>query len=166
VAIRSADPHSAPSILFNYLQHEQDRQDWRDCIRLTREILQQPSLAPFRGDEIQPGFDIESDAAIDRWVKANVESAYHPSCSVKLGADDDPMAVLDSECRVRGASGLRVVDSSIFPTITNGNLNAPSIMVAERASDLIKGQSLPAESVPVWIADKWESQQRSVTGKA
>ncbi|MEE9322631.1 MAG: choline dehydrogenase [Granulosicoccus sp.] len=166
LAIRSADPYRAPSIRFNYLQHEQDRQDWRDCIRLTREILQQPSLTPFRGDEIQPGVDIESDAAIDQWVRANAESAYHPSCSVKLGAEDDPMAVLDSDCRVRGASGLRVVDSSIFPTITNGNLNAPSIMVAERASDLIKGRSLPAEVVPVWTADNWESQQRSATGRS
>jgi choline dehydrogenase len=166
LAIRSADPYSAPSIRFNYLQHQQDRQDWRDCIRLTREILQQSSLTPFRGDEIQPGFDIESDAAIDQWGRANAESAYHPSCSVKLGAEDDPMAVLDSECRVRGVSGLRVIDSSIFPTITNGNLNAPSIMVAERASDLIKGRSLPAEVVPTWIADNWESQQRSVTGRS
>ena len=164
VAIRSDDPFAAPSIRFNYLQHEQDRQDWRDCIRLTREVLQQPSLAPFRGDEIQPGMDIENDAAIDAWVKANVESAYHPSCSVKMGADDDPMAVLDGECRVRGTTGLRVADSSIFPSITNGNLNAPSMMVGERAADLIRGQSLPAEHHPVWEPDNWQNKQRSVTG--
>lgn len=164
VAIRSANPFQAPSIQFNYLQHEQDQQDWRDCIRLTREILQQDALAPFRGREIQPGFDIESDASIDKWVRANVESAYHPSCSVKLGADDDPMAVLDSECRVRGCQNLRVVDSSILPEITNGNLNAPSIMVAERAADLIRGNRLPSEPVPVWEPDNWETQQRSTTG--
>ncbi len=164
VAIRSSDPFAAPNIQFNYLQHEQDRQDWRDCIRLTREILQQPSLAPFRGNEIQPGFDIESDAAIDAWVKANVESAYHPSCSVKMGGDDDPMAVLDGECRVRYSEGLRVVDSSIFPVITNGNLNAPSMMVAERAADLIRGKHLPADAAPVWEPDDWEKSQRSVTG--
>ncbi len=164
VAVTSADPLASPSILFNYLQHEQDRQDWRDCIRLTREVLQQPSLSPFRGNEIQPGMQINSDESIDAWVKANVESAYHPSCSVKLGSDDDPMAVLDSDCRVRGCEGLRVVDSSIFPVITNGNLNAPSMMVAERAADLIRNQHLPAEEVPVWEPDDWETSQRSVTG--
>ncbi len=164
VAIRSADPFQKPSIRFNYLQHEQDVQDWRDCIRLTREILQQESLAPFRGNEIQPGLAIESDEAIDQWVRANVESAYHPSCSVKLGADNDPMAVLDSHCRVRGCEGLRVVDSSIFPTITNGNLNAPSMMVAERAADLIRGQALAPEMAPVWEPDDWQTAQRSVTG--
>ena len=164
VAIRSSDPFEAPSIQFNYLQHEQDRQDWRDCIRLTREVLQQSALAPFRGNEIQPGMDIDSDDAIDSWVKANVESAYHPSCSVKMGADNDPMAVLDSECRVRGCEGLRVVDSSIFPVITNGNLNAPSMMVAERAADLIRNTHLPADDAPVWQPDGWETSQRSVTG--
>ena len=164
VAIRSADPFEAPIIQFNYLQHEQDIQDWRDCIRLTREVLQQPSLAPFRGEEIQPGFDVESDESIDRWVRANVESAYHPSCSVKMGGDDDPMAVLDGQCRVRGAAGLRVVDSSIFPSITNGNLNAPSMMVGERAADLIRGKSLPAENAPVWEPDDWQTAQRSKTG--
>ena len=164
IAIRSSDPYEAPSIQFNYLQHEQDRQDWRDCIRLTREVLQQPSLTPFRGDEIQPGMDIDSDESIDAWVKANVESAYHPSCSVKMGADTDPMAVLDGECRVRHCQGLRVVDSSIFPVITNGNLNAPSMMVAERAADLIKGTHLQTDTAPVWEPDNWQNTQRSETG--
>ncbi len=164
VAIRSANALEAPKILFNYLQDEQDVQDWRDTIRLTREVLQQESLAPFRGEEIQPGFDVESDEAIDAWVRENVESAYHPSCSVKMGADDDSMAVLDGECKVRGVKGLRVVDSSIFPTLTNGNLNAPTMMVAERAADLIRGQQLPAEDAPVWVADDWKSSQRSVSG--
>jgi len=159
--IKSGNPRQAPSIQFNYLQHKQDKQDWRDCIRLTREVLQQSSLARFRGDEIQPGMNIDTDEAIDQWVIENVESAYHPSCSVKLGADDDPMAVLDSECKVRGTKNLRVVDSSIFPTITNGNLNAPSMMVAERAADLIRGKSLPPEEVPVWVPKNWENTQRS-----
>ena len=164
VRIRSADAREAPAILFNYLEHEQDRQDWRDTIRLTREVLQQSALTPFRGEEIQPGSDVESDEAIDAWVRANVESAYHPSCTVKLGADDDPMAVLDAECRVRGIEGLRVVDSSIFPSITNGNLNVPTIMVAERAADLIRGRALAAEAEPVWIADEWRTRQRSASG--
>ncbi len=164
VAIRSGNPFEAPRIQFNYLQHDQDRQDWRDCIRLTREILQQESLAPFRGDEIQPGMHIDTDEAIDEWVKANVESAYHPSCSVKMGCADDVMAVLDEQCQVRQCEGLRVVDSSIFPVITNGNLNAPSMMVAERAADLIRGTHLSPDEAPVWEPDHWQTEQRSVTG--
>ena len=164
VQILTADPRDKPSILFNYLATEQDRQDWRDLIRLTREIVAQPAFDRYRGEEIQPGADITDDADIDAWVRANVESAYHPSCTVKMGDEADEKAVLDSECRVRGVDGLRVVDSSIFPTITNGNLNAPTIMVAERAADLIRDQSLPADTdVPVWIADGWESSQRSLT---
>lgn len=120
-------------------------------------------MSEFRGDEIQPGADIQSDDAIDRWVRQNVESAYHPSCSVKMGSDTDAMAVLNSACQVKGVEALRVVDSSIFPSITNGNLNAPTIMVAERAADIIKGTVLPAaENTSVWIADKWEQTQRSL----
>ena len=161
VAITSADPHAKPEIIFNYISTEQDRQDWRDCIRLTREILSQPAMDKFRGEEIQPGADVTSDEAIDEWVKQNVESAYHPSCSCKMGADDDPMAVLDEECRVRGVANLRVVDSSVFPTIPNGNLNAPTIMVAERAADFILGKTpLAAADVPVWIAPQWQETQR------
>ncbi|MDA0128384.1 choline dehydrogenase [Vibrio sp. MarTm2] len=161
VAITSADPLVKPHIEFNYISTEQDRQDWRDCIRLTREILMQPAMDSYRGEEIQPGIAITSDQEIDEWVKANVESAYHPSCSCKIGADDDPMAVLDEQCRVRGIDGLRVVDSSVFPTIPNGNLNAPTMMVAERASDMILGKPMLAEQdVSVWIAPQWQNKQR------
>ncbi|MCX4026406.1 choline dehydrogenase [Endozoicomonas sp. SM1973] len=161
VWIKSADPKAKPGILFNYISTEQDKQDWRDCIRLTREILNQPAMDEYRGEEIQPGVEINSDEEIDRWVRANVESAYHPSCTCKIGATDDPMAVLDEQCRVRGIESLRVVDSSIFPTIPNGNLNAPTIMVAEKAADLILGnQPLPAEPVDVWIAPDWQQCQR------
>lgn len=162
VRIKSADPHAKPAILFNYITTEQDRQDWRDTIRLTREIMDQNAMDTFRGDEIQPGKDVQSDEAIDRWVKENVESAYHPSCTCKMGAEDDAMAVLDEQCRVRGIQGLRVVDSSVFPTIPNGNLNAPTIMVAERAADMILEKPLlPAEQVPVWIAAEWQDKQRN-----
>ncbi len=162
VSIVSNDPHAKPKIEFNYISTEQDKQDWRDCIRLTREIMAQSALDQYRGDEIQPGADITSDQAIDQWVKENVESAYHPSCTCKMGDDDDVMAVLDPECRVRGIENLRVVDSSIFPTIPNGNLNAPTIMVAERAADFILQRTpLPAGNVPVWIAPDWENTQRN-----
>ncbi|WP_318458557.1 choline dehydrogenase [Photobacterium leiognathi] len=162
VSVVSNDPHAKPKIEFNYISTEQDKQDWRDCIRLTREIMAQSALDQYRGDEIQPGADITSDQAIDQWVKENVESAYHPSCTCKMGDDNDVMAVLDSQCRVRGIENLRVVDSSIFPTIPNGNLNAPTIMVAERAADFIlKITPLPAGNVPVWIAPDWENTQRN-----
>lgn len=117
VEVVSSNPNDKPKIEFNYISTEQDKQDWRDCIRLTREILNQPAMDEFRGDEIQPGLNITTDEQIDEWVKQNVESAYHPSCSCKMGADDDPLAVLDEQCLVRGIQGLRVVDSSIFPTI-------------------------------------------------
>ena len=166
IRIKDANPHTKPEIFFNYIGSEQDKQDWRDVIRLTREILAQPAMDAYRGDEIQPGMNIQSDEEIDTWVRANVESAYHPSCSCKMGADNDPLAVLDSQCRVRGVSALRVVDSSIFPTITNGNLNAPSIMVAERAADMILGKPLlEAAGVPVWIDPQWQKRQRQGTAK-
>jgi len=160
VRISGPNAEDEPKILFNYLATEQDRQDWRTCLQLTREILQQPALDDYRGDEIQPAVDLSDDEATDRWVRENVETAYHPSCSCKMGAADDTMAVVDPECRVRGLDGLRVVDSSIFPTIPNGNLNAPTIMVAERASDLIRGKAPLHEEVPIWQAPEWQSRQR------
>ncbi|WP_428035849.1 choline dehydrogenase [Amphritea sp.] len=164
--IRSADPKAKPGIIFNYIGTEQDKQDWRDTIRLTRELLNQPAMDAYRGDEIQPGTQIASDEAIDQWVRENVESAYHPSCSCKMGADDDPMAVLDSQCKVRGIEALRVVDSSIFPTIPNGNLNAPTIMVAEKAADMILGkQPLAAANVEIWIDEQWQHRQRPGNAK-
>lgn len=166
VWINSNDPMDKPNIIFNYLSTEQDRKDWRACIRLTREILSQPALDEFRGELIQPAASIQSDQQIDTWVKENVESAYHPSCSCKIGADDDPMAVLNSQCQVRGINQLRVVDSSVFPTITNGNLNAPTIMVAEKAADMILGiGALCADEAPVWIDSNWREQQRLSTAK-
>ncbi|MCB1719587.1 MAG: choline dehydrogenase, partial [Candidatus Competibacteraceae bacterium] len=161
VRIRSADPRAKPAILFNYLQHEEDRADWRACIRLSREIIAQAALDDYRGEEIQPGGSVSSDQDIDAWVRANAESAYHPSCTCKIGPDHDPMAVLDAACRVRGIEHLRVVDSSIFPTITNGNLNAPTIMVAEKAADLIRGQEpLAASNAPYYLDEHWADRQR------
>ncbi|MGY0399865.1 MAG: choline dehydrogenase [Ostreibacterium sp.] len=161
VWVASNDAYMPPKIQFNYLTSEQDKVDWRDCIRLTREILQQQAFAHYDDGIIQPQVSIESDEAIDEWVRANVESAYHPSCTCKMGAENDEMAVVDSACRVRGVNGLRVVDSAIFPTITNGNLNAPTIMVAEKAADLILGKA-PLESIEaeVWIAPNYQREQR------
>ena len=161
VRLTSPDPQSEPHIQFNYLATEKDREDWRLCLRLTREILQQPALDRFRGDEIQPAIDLADDTAVDQWVRENVETAYHPSCTCPMGSDEDSMAVLDEECRVRGVSNLRVVDSSSFPTIPNGNLNAPTIMLAERAADLILGKPMQRADVAVWQDPEWATRQRS-----
>ncbi|ROU03654.1 choline dehydrogenase [Histidinibacterium lentulum] len=147
VTLRSADPHDAPRILFNYMSHEQDWQDFRTCIRLTREIFAQPAFAPFYSREIVPGPDAQSDDEIDACIREHVESAYHPCGTARMGRRDDPMAVVDPECRVIGVENLRLADSSIFPRIPNGNLNAPSIMVGEKASDHILGRApLPPEN--------------------
>ena len=162
VAIRSDDPREHPRVLFNYITTEKDRADWRLCIRWTREILGQSAMDRFRGEEIAPGAAITTDNQIDEWVRRNVESAYHPSCTCKIGADNDPTAVLDASCRVRGIDQLRVIDSSTFPRITNGNLNAPTVMLAERAADLVTGRPLlkPLEA-PVWVDPLWRERQRS-----
>ncbi|GAB5480283.1 MAG: choline dehydrogenase [Parasphingorhabdus sp.] len=161
VRIKSADPSEAPSILYNYMQHPDDVSVWRQCIRLTREIISQPAMDAYRGDELQPGTDIDTDEQIDAWVKDNVESAYHPCGTCKMGSPDDPLAVVDTECRVIGLDSLRVVDASVFPTVTNGNINAPTIMVAERASDIILRQPLlPPSSAPSWIDENWQTRQR------
>ena len=160
VRISGPEPERPPLIQFNYLSTEKDLADWRNCLRLTREILQQPALDTYRAEEIQPGIDLSDDAAVDAWVRQNVETAYHPSCTCRMGAEDDEQAVVDPQCRVRGLRGVRVVDSSIFPTIPNGNLNAPTIMVAERAADLILGREPLKEDVAVWSAPEWRTRQR------
>ena len=161
VKIVSQSPKYSPKILFNYLEAQQDREDWRACIHLTREIFEQPAMEPFRGAEIQPGRSVISNSDIDDWVRQNVESAYHPSCTCRMGAIDDATAVLDSACRVKGVESLRVVDSSVFPEITNGNLNAPTIMLAERVADMILGGSLlPPLDSSVWIDEYWQQRQR------
>ena len=153
-----------PEILFNYLQSEDDKLDWRSCIRLTKEIMEQPAMDCYRGDLIQPNINISSSEEIDKWVKNNVESAYHPCGSCKMGKKDDKFAVVDNECKVIGIDGLRVVDASIFPTITNGNLNAPTMMVAEKASDIILGINKPTISkVRIWEPINWKKFQRDFT---
>ena len=161
VKIVSQSPKDSPNIQFNYLEAQQDVETWRACINLTREIFEQPAMEPFRGVEIQPGSSVTSYAEIDAWVRQNVESAYHPSCTCRMGAVDDATAVLDSACKVKGVESLRVVDSSVFPEITNGNLNAPTIMLAERVADMILGNSLLAPlQKPVWIDEHWQQRQR------
>ena len=161
VHIKSTDLTDPPSIKFNYMQHPDDVAKWRNCIRLTREIIGQPAMDEYRGEELQPGINIESDEQIDAWVKENVESAYHPCGTCKMGSPENEMTVVDPQCRVIGLEGLRVVDASVFPTVTNGNINAPTIMLAERASDMILGRTLlDASPAPSWIDEKWQEHQR------
>jgi len=162
VTIASADPTQPPKIVFNYLEHQDDIEGFRACVRLTREIIEQPAFDNFRGEEIQPGQQVQTDEQIDAFVRQVVESAYHPSCSCKMGEDD--MAVVNSNTQVHGIQSLRVVDSSIFPTIPNGNLNAPTIMVAEKAADIILGNNpLAHTGVDVVNATDWQTTQRNKT---
>ena len=137
VRARSADINQHPQILFNYLQTEQDRQGFRDCVRLSREIINQPAMDPYRGEAIQPDPEVQTDKQIDAFVRNAVDSAYHPAGTCKIGSDS--MAVVDADLRVRGIAGLRVIDSSVFPSVPNGNLNAPVIMMAEKLADVILG---------------------------
>ena len=161
VRLASADPQQAPKILFNYLSHPDDWAEMRACVRLTREIFAQPAFAPYRGREIQPGEDATSDESIDEFIRAKVESAYHPSGTCKMGSRQDPMAVVDPDTRVIGIKSLRVVDSSIMPSVTTGNLNAPTIMIGEKAADHILGRPmLPASNAPFYVAEGWETRQR------
>ena len=161
VTLKSADPRDKPKILFNYMSHPDDWAEMRACVRLTREIFQQPAFAPFRGREIQPGADIVTDAQIDAFIAEHVESALHPSCTCKMGSPRDPMAVVDPELRVIGVQALRVVDSSVMPTITTGNLNAPTIMIGEKGADHILGKPMLAPSnAPFYVAPDWEVAQR------
>jgi choline dehydrogenase len=161
VRLASINPHDKPRILFNYLSEPDDWTEMRACVRLTREIFAQPAFDRYRGRELQPGSEVLSDEAIDAFIRAKVESAYHPSCSCKMGAPLDRMAVVDPETRVYGLEGLRVVDSSIMPAVTTGNLNAPTIMLAEKAADHIMGRGmLPPEDAPFYVAPNWRVAQR------
>ncbi|GLY77544.1 choline dehydrogenase [Actinoallomurus iriomotensis] len=140
VKIRSTDPAEHPALRFNYLSTENDRREWVEAINVARDILNQPALDEFNGGEISPGPRVGSDEEILDWVARDAETALHPSCTAKMGTD--PMSVVDpGSMRVHGLDGLRVVDASVMPYITNGNIYAPVMMVAEKAADLILGET-------------------------
>ncbi len=161
VTLRSGNPADAPVIRFNYMSHPDDWEDFRSCIRLTREVFGQEAFKPFVKKELQPGPGYQSDAELDDFLRQHVESAYHPCGTARMGRASDPMAVVDPECRVIGVEGLRVADSSIFPQVTNGNLNGPSIMTGEKAADHILGRTpLPASNLEPWINPNWRTAQR------
>ncbi|MFM0051094.1 choline dehydrogenase [Caballeronia grimmiae] len=160
VKLKSRDPNAHPSILFNYMADPLDWREFRDAIRITREIMRQPALSRYRGEELHPGDGAASDAELDAFVRAKAETAYHPSCSCKMGYDD--MAVVDGEGRVHGMQGLRVVDASIMPQITTGNLNAPTIMLAEKIADRIRGiKALEKRETPYYIAGRRDEPVRT-----
>ncbi|MDD9908935.1 MAG: choline dehydrogenase [Ahrensia sp.] len=161
VRLASADAMDSPEIRFNYMSHDDDWRDFRHCIRLTREIFAQPAFDDYRGEEISPGADKQSDEALNDHIREHVESAYHPCGTLRMGAAHDPQAVVDPQCRVIGVDGLRVIDTSVFPRITNGNLNGPAIMVAEKASDHILGRTpLPRSNLEPWINPNWRESDR------
>ncbi|MDV6227638.1 choline dehydrogenase [Nitratireductor aquimarinus] len=161
IRLRSGDAWDKPEIRFNYMSHPQDWSDFRHCIRLTREIFSQDAFTPYRGREIAPGDSVQSDDELDAFIRDHAESAYHPCGTCRMGAASDAMSVVDGECRVIGVEGLRVADSSIFPRITNGNLNGPSIMVGEKAADHILGRTplSPSNQEP-WINPRWRETDR------
>jgi choline dehydrogenase len=161
VRLASANPLDKPKIRFNYLSHPDDLPEMRACVRLTREIFAQPAFDSYRGREIAPGAEVQTDEQIDAFIRARVESAFHPACSCRMGSASDPLAVVDPTTQVIGLTALRIVDSSIMPSITNGNLNAPTIMLAEKAADHILGKPLlPAADVPHYLAANWRTAQR------
>ena len=161
VRVRNSDPRVPPKILFNYMSHPDDWEEFRACVRLTRELFQQPVMQKYAGREIQPGSAVQSDAEIDAFIRQHCESAYHPCGSCKMGSSKDVTAVVDHECRVIGIEGLRVADSSIMPQVTNGNINAPTLMIGEKAADHILGRDpLPASNQEPWINPAWKVSQR------
>ncbi|PWK75790.1 choline dehydrogenase [Aminobacter sp. AP02] len=161
ITLRSNDPWAKPEIRFNYMSHPDDWADFRHCIRLTREIFGQSAFDPFRGQEISPGKHVDTDEQLDTFIREHSESAYHPCGTCRMGRADDPTSVVDPECRVIGVDGLRVADSSIFPRVTNGNLNGPSIMTGEKAADHILGRTplAPSNQEP-WINPHWQVSDR------
>ncbi|WP_370211960.1 choline dehydrogenase [Roseovarius sp.] len=161
VSLRSKDPAADPKILFNYMSDDSDWADFRRCIRLTREIFAQEAFQPYVRHEIQPGEAAQSDAALDDFIREHVESAYHPCGTCRMGRAEDPRSVVDPEARVIGVAGLRVADSSNFPRITNGNLNAPSIMTGEKVADHVLGRApLAPDNAEPWLHPDWDAAQR------
>jgi len=152
VKIRSTDPREHPAVQFNYLSTPDDRREWVEAVRTARLILEQPAFAPYDGGEVSPGPEVETDEQILDWIARDAETALHPSCTARMGTGDDAVVDPDS-LRVHGVEGLRVVDASVMPTITNGNIYAPVMMIAERAADVILGDTmLPPESIEVYRA--------------
>jgi choline dehydrogenase len=150
IVLKSTDPREHPALRFNYLSTDQDHREWVEAVRVARRLLNQPAMAPYNGGETSPGGSVETDEEILEWVRRDAETALHPSCTARMGVDE--LSVLDPlTMRVHGLDGLRVVDASAMPYVTNGNIYAPVMMLAEKAADLIIGNApLPAEPLPFY----------------
>jgi choline dehydrogenase len=140
IRLASPDPTKHPLIDANYLAERKDLDTLIDGVKMGRDILAQSGLDPYRAGEFQPGAAVKTDAEIKQWIRAKSETIYHPVGTCKMGPDNDPMAVVDNQCRVRGIQGLRVVDASVMPTLVGGNTNAPTIMIAERVASFMQSQ--------------------------
>jgi len=161
VRLRDADPVSPPKILVNYLSDPEDRRILRDGVRHVRELVSMPAFEPYTGEEIFPGADIASDDDLDVVLREQINTQWHLSGTARMGRIDDPNAVVDTAGRVIGFEGVRVIDASIMPQVTNGNTNAPTIMIAEKLSDAVLGKSpLPRSDAEVWQNPDWETSQR------
>ena len=151
VGLKTADPLADPAIFAGYLAAEEDRRAIREGVKMLRKVAAQPALDPYRAEEYAPGAEVQTDSEIDAWIRQTAETIYHPVGTCRMGADGDPMAVVDALCRVRGIAGLRVVDASVMPSLVGGNTNAPTLMIAEKIADAIRGRAfLPAEDAPVF----------------
>ena len=163
LTLRSRDPRLAPRFVFNYLTEAEDRGDLRQAVRLVREVVRQPAMARYTGAERSPGASTLDDKALDAWLSATTETAYHASGTCKMGPREDPEAVVAPDLSVYGVEHLRVIDASVTPSIVSGNTNAPTVMIAEKGSDLILGNPAPPPSdAPVWEADQWQTHQRQM----
>ncbi|MFV3308274.1 choline dehydrogenase [Pseudomonas sp. NY15181] len=158
--IKSANPEEKPSIKFNYLSSPSDIVALRDALRLTREIVSQEAFNDFRGEELEPGIKVLSDDELDNWIRENVATAFHPSCTCRMGSSDDPMSVVTPDLKVIGIKNLRVADASVMPEVVSSNTNAPTIMIAEKAADMIRGRALPQEQHSFYKAKDWMVNQR------
>ena len=159
--LRSADPRDHPRLLFNYLQTPDDASILVTALKLIREIYAQPALAELSGEELLPGPSVVTDSELETWVRDNAGTSYHPSCTCRMGPGSDPSAVVDPTLRVHGIDGLRVADASVMPDVVSGNTNAPSIMIGEKAADMILGKApLPRDDADVWIHPEWDTAQR------
>jgi choline dehydrogenase len=151
IGLKSADPLAEPAIFAGYLAAEEDRRAIREGVKMLRKVAAQPALDPYRAEEYSPGAAVQTDAEIDAWIRQTAETIYHPVGTCRMGADGEPLAVVDAQCRVQGIAGLRVVDASVMPTLVGGNTNAPTIMIAEKIADAIRGRPfLPAQDAPVY----------------
>ena len=161
IKLRDADPASPPRILVNYLKDQRDRELMRTGIRLIRELVEQPAFAKYKGEEIYPGTAAQTDQQLDEFLNEGIATQWHLSCTARMGASTDNGAVVDASGKVYGINNLRVVDASIMPTVTNGNTNCPTIMIAEKLSDAIQGlPALPRIEAEYWTNPDYENSQR------